>query len=189
VNFTWIAASFPKEKGVYVCSLLSLFARGEVPSFPVSLSSFFFFFFFFSSFFFFFSFSFSSSSSSSLSHLLSPSLLVFCSTASTELLCCLPFTSTASILSSQLSLGIMEARVELPPDFNSSDFEVSESEQPQKKRHGIAEAIIRNQAVDRRESKKSLRTLQFAHGAPGTRANHDTVIASWDAFCTTISHE
>jgi len=86
----------------------------------------------------------------------------------------------------------MEARVELPPDFNSSDFEVSESEQPQKKRkmgHGIAEAIIRNQAVDRRESKKSLRTLKFAHGAPGTRANHDTVIASWDAFCKTISHK
>ncbi|KAE8448563.1 hypothetical protein EG329_009444 [Mollisiaceae sp. DMI_Dod_QoI] len=81
---------------------------------------------------------------------------------------------------------------ELPPDFNSSDFEVSEPEQPQKKRklgHGIAQAIIRNQAVDRRESKKSLRTLQFAHGAPGTRTNHETVIVSWDAFCQTISHD
>jgi hypothetical protein len=86
----------------------------------------------------------------------------------------------------------MEARIELPPDFNSSDFEASEDEQPQKRRkmgHGIAEAIIRNQAVDRRESKKSLRTLGFAHGAPGTQANHESVIASWDAFCTTISHE
>lgn len=86
----------------------------------------------------------------------------------------------------------MEARGELPEDFNSSDFEVSESEQPQKKRktgHGIAQAIVRNQAVDRRESKKSLRTLQFAHGAPGTQANHEAVVASWDAFCQTISLE
>jgi hypothetical protein len=86
----------------------------------------------------------------------------------------------------------MEARIKLPPDFKSSDFEVSEPEQPQKKckvGHGIAEAIIRNQAVDRRESKKSLRTLEFAHSAPGTWANHDTVISSWDAFCTTVWHE
>jgi hypothetical protein len=81
----------------------------------------------------------------------------------------------------------MEAPVDLPPNFNSSDFEVSdvEQEQPRKKRksgHGIAEAILRNQASDRLESKKSLRTLQFAHGAPGTKVNHDTVMASWDAF-------
>jgi hypothetical protein len=44
--------------------------------------------------------------------------------------------------------------------------------------HGIAQAIIRNQAVDCRESKKSLQTLQFAHGAPGTQVNHKTVIIS-----------
>jgi hypothetical protein len=53
----------------------------------------------------------------------------------------------------------------------------------------MAEAVIRNQAEDCRESKKSLRTLQFAHGAPGIQVEHNMIIASWDAFCQTISRE
>ncbi|KAK0122106.1 hypothetical protein ONS95_010368 [Cadophora gregata] len=75
--------------------------------------------------------------------------------------------------------------------FNSSDFEVSGDDQPAKKRktgHGIAEAILRNQLIDRRESKKASRTLKFAHGAPGTRSLHDAVLISWDAYCQTIGH-
>jgi hypothetical protein len=83
------------------------------------------------------------------------------------------------------------AWVQLPPAFNSSDYELSDDDQPAKKRktgHGIATAILRNQAVDRVESKKALRTLKFAHGAPGTRALQDSVQVSWDAYCKTIGH-
>jgi hypothetical protein len=80
---------------------------------------------------------------------------------------------------------------QLPAVFNSSDYEVSDADEPAKKRktgHGIAEKILRNQAVDRRETKKALRTLRFAHGAPGTRSLHDSIQVSWDAYCQTIGH-
>jgi hypothetical protein len=60
------------------------FGRGVVPSFPVSHSSFLSFYFFLSSLF--------------LPHRLSISPSIFCSTASINSLCCLPFKWTASIL-------------------------------------------------------------------------------------------
>lgn len=87
----------------------------------------------------------------------------------------------------------MDPTVNAPPlDFDSSDFELSEEEEPSRKsKRGerITNAILENQAVNRLESKKALRTLTYSYGAPGTRVHQESVATSWDGFCQTVSHE
>ncbi|OBT74080.1 hypothetical protein VF21_07115 [Pseudogymnoascus sp. 05NY08] len=87
----------------------------------------------------------------------------------------------------------MDPTVNAPPlDFDSSDFELSEEEEPSRKsKRGerITKAILENQAINRLESKKALRTLTYSYGAPGTRLHQESVATSWDGFCQTVSHD
>ncbi|KFZ05831.1 hypothetical protein V501_07977, partial [Pseudogymnoascus sp. VKM F-4519 (FW-2642)] len=85
------------------------------------------------------------------------------------------------------------SKVNAPPlDFDSSDFELLEEEEPSRKpKRGerITKAILENQAIDRLQSKKALRTLTYSFGAPGTRLHQESVTTSWDGFCQTVSHD
>ncbi|KAK9246717.1 hypothetical protein V1506DRAFT_505362 [Lipomyces tetrasporus] len=75
--------------------------------------------------------------------------------------------------------------MDLPEDFNSSDVEFEPA--PSKasgRRPGQASIakIIEEASNDRLSSKRTLRQLQFGHGAPGTRENQELWVERFNAF-------